>query len=173
MAEDLLDELTEDTEAERPESDYPHIIFSIDGTFYGISSKYSISIEMLGEVTPIMDESPYCPGITDFRGDMINLLDLRALFGLGDYLSAKGHASHEESEEADEYYMVIVVESEGNKRGIIVDEIVAVEYITQFVDSLINDDGGTVHSEYVQKVAKREKLDLPVLIIKHDILCSV
>ncbi|MCL2766401.1 MAG: chemotaxis protein CheW [Peptococcaceae bacterium] len=170
MAESVLEELDEELEDERPESDYPLIIFSIDGTFYGISSKYSISIEMLGDVTPIMDESPYCPGITNFRGDMINLLDLRNLFGLGDYLSAKDHLS---SKESDEYYMLIVVESEGNKRGIIVDEIVAVEYITEFVESLINDDGGTVKSEYVQKVAKREKIDCPVLIVKHDVLCSV
>lgn len=170
MVESLQEELNEELEEDRPESDYPLIIFSIDGTFYGISSKFSISIEMLGEVTPIMDESPYCPGITNFRGDMINLLDLRALFGLGDYLSAKERS---ETEGADEYYMLIVVESEGNKRGIIVDEIVAVEYITEFVESLINEEGGTVKSEYVQKVAKREKIDCPVLIVKHDVLCSV
>jgi len=168
--ENIEIELSEELETDRPESDYPVIVFSLDGTQYGVSSKYAISIEMLGEVTPILDESSYCPGITEFRGDMINLLDLRALLGLGDYVSAKSSYSEQNKEE---YYIVIVIEVDGNKRGVIVDEIIAVEYITQFVESLMNDDGGSVKSEYVRKVARREKTDHPVLIINHDVLCSV
>ena len=167
--ENALAEVSEDLETDRPESDYPVIVFSLEGTQYGVSSKYAISIEMLGEVTPILDESSYCPGITEFRGDMINLLDLRALLGLGDYVSAK---SSDVQEDKEEYYIVIVIEVDGNKRGVIVDEIIAVEYITNFVDSLMDEDGGSVRSEYVRRIARREKTDRPVLIINHQILCS-
>ena len=86
LKEELRRELLgEDTAEERSEREYPWIVFALDGTEYGVNSKYVLSIEIIGNITPIVDAASHCPGITQSRGDMIDLLDLRALFGLGDY----------------------------------------------------------------------------------------
>ena len=151
-----------ESEEERTEKDFPWIVFSVDGTEYGINSKNVLSIEIIGKITPIVDASHYCPGITQSRGDMIDLLDLRALFGLGDYVSAKAAG--------DDPIMMMVIETDRKKRGVIVDEIVSVEYITNFLEDVVNEDDGNLRSQYIRDVATREKLDSPVLILDPESL---
>jgi len=156
----------EEEQDDRPEQNYPWILFALDGTEYGINSKYVLSIEILGKITPIVDAQSHSPGITESRGEMIELVDLRALFGLGDYVSAK-------TDIKDDRYMMIVIETEHVKRGVIVDQIVSVEYITQFVDSVANINNGAKSSQYIREIARREKLDSPVLIIKPESLSDL
>jgi len=162
LREELTRELLgEELEEERSEKDYPWIVFSVDGTEYGVNSKNVLSIEIIGEITPIVDAAHHCPGITQSRGDMIDLLDLRALFGLGDYVSAKS--------EEDDRVMMMVIETGDKKRGVIVDEIVSVEYISNFIDGVVSEQsGGAVTSQYIREVATREKLDSPVLILNPE-----
>jgi len=153
--------LGEEPEEDRSEKEYPWIVFALDGTEYGVNSKYVLSIEIIGDITPIVDAPRHCPGITQSRGDMIDLLDLRALFGLGDYLSAK-------SDSKDDRYMMMVIETGMKKSGVIVDEIVSVEYITNFIDGVVSDSHGSITSQYIRQVATREKLDSPVLILNPE-----
>jgi len=155
--------LGEELEDERTEKDYPWIIFSIEGTEYGVNSKHVLSIEIIGEITPIVDAPHHCPGITFSRGDMIDLVDLRMLFGLGDYISAKSDSNYDR-------YMMMVIETGEKKRGVIVDEIVSVEYISNFIDGVVGELSGTVTSQYIRQIATREKLDSPVLILNPDSL---
>ena len=163
LKEELKRELLgEETEEERSEKDYPWIVFSVDGTEYGVNSKNVLSIEIIGEITPVVDVAHHCPGITQSRGDMIDLLDLRALFGLGDYTSARTSD--------DDRVMMMVIETGDKKRGVIVDEIVSVEYITNFIDGVVSEAEGAVTSQYIREVATREKLDSPVLILNPESL---
>jgi len=163
LREELRQELSgEEYEEKRSEKDYPWIVFSVDSTEYGVNSKNVLSIEIIGEITPVVDVGHYCPGITQSRGDMIDLLDLRALFGLGDYKSARSSD--------DDRVMMMVIETGDKKRGVIVDEIVSVEYISNFIDGVVNDAGGAVTSQYIREVATREKLDSPVLILNPESL---
>ena len=149
--------LGETSEEDRSEKDYPWIVFAVDNQEYGVNSKYVLSIEIIGEITPVVDAPHHCPGITPSRGEMIDLMDLRALFGLGDYLSAKT--------EDDDRIMMMVIETGDKKRGVIVDEIVSVEYITNFIEGVVSDTAGSITSQYIREVATREKLDTPVLIL--------
>jgi len=158
--------LGEDPEQERSEKDYPWIVFAIDGTEYGINSKHVLSIEIIGEITPIVDAQSHCPGITVSRGDMIDLLDLRALFGLGNYMSAKNNSP-------DERYMMMVIETGDKKRGVIVDEIVSVEYIANFIDGVVGETDGSITSQYIRQIATREKSNSPVLIINPERLNAI
>jgi len=158
LKRELLGEVSEEDRHERA---YPWIVFALDNTEYGVNSKFVLSIEIIGDITPIVDASPYCPGITQSRGDMIDLLDLRALFGLGDYVSTK-------NEGADDRIMMMVIETGGKKRGVIVDEIVSVEYITNFIDGVVGEQSGSITSQYIRQVATREKLDSPVLILNPE-----
>lgn len=67
----------------QPETDdFPIAVFSVEDIMYGVSSRYVLSIEILGGVTPMVDAPPYMCGIANFRGDMISLIDMRALFGI-------------------------------------------------------------------------------------------
>jgi len=167
LREELKRELLgEEPEEERSEKDYPWIVFSVDGTEYGVNSKNVLSIEIIGEITPIVDAAHHCPGITQSRGDMIDLLDLRALFGLGDYVSAKS--------EDNDRVMMMVIETGDKKRGVIVDEIVSVEYISNFIEGVVSEETtGAVTSQYIREVATREKLDSPVLILNPESLNSL
>ena len=166
LREELTRELLgEEMEEERSEKDYPWIVFSVDGTEYGVNSKNVLSIEIIGEITPIVDAAHHCPGLTQSRGDMIDLLDLRALFGLGDYVSAKASD--------DDRVMMMVIETGDKKRGVIVDEIVSVEYITNFIEGVVSEAAGAVTSQYIREIATREKLDSPVLILNPESLNSI
>ena len=151
----------EEDEEERTEKDYPWIVFSLDGTEYGVNSKYVLSIEILGDITPIVDSELHCPGITRSRGNMIGLLDLRALFGLGTYVSAKSTGQ-------DDRYMMVVVETGGVRRGLIVDQIVAVEHVTRIDSADESVCGNAITSRYIKHVARREKSDSPLLIINPE-----
>ena len=164
LKEELRRELLgEDTAEERSEREYPWIVFALDGTEYGVNSKYVLSIEIIGNITPIVDAASHCPGITQSRGDMIDLLDLRALFGLGDYVSAKANSK-------DDRVMMMVIETDNKKRGVIVDEIVSVEYITNFIDGVVGENDGSITSQYIRQIATREKLNSPVLILNPESL---
>jgi purine-binding chemotaxis protein CheW len=163
LREELRKELLgEELEDNRSEKDYPWIVFAVDGTEYGVNSKNVLSIEIIGAITPIVDAAAHCPGITQSRGDMIDLLDLRALFGLGDYASARSTE--------DDRVMMMVIETGDKKRGVIVDEIVSVEYITNFIDGVVSETAGAVTSQYIREVATREKLNSPVLILNPEAL---
>jgi len=159
LAKELIDGESED---DRSEKDYPWIVFSVDNTEYGVNSKNVLSIEIIGEITPIVDAALHCPGITQSRGDMIDLLDLRALFGLGDYVSARTSD--------DDRIMMMVIETGDKKRGVIVDEIVSVEYISNFLEGVVNEGDSAVRSQYIREIATREKLDSPVLILNPESL---
>ena len=155
------EEADEKQKYERDESEYPWIMFSIDGTAYAVNSKYVLSIEIIEEITPIVGAPHYCPGITESRGDYIELVDTRALFGLGDYLSAiaiKTNTRH----------MMVVTEINETKRGLIVDDIISVEFISRFTHDVVGDTGGKMKSQYVRQIAIRDKSDSPVLIIDPD-----
>ena len=52
----------------------------------------------------------------------------------------------------------------------IVDEIVSVEYITDFLEGVVGERDSSISSQYIRQIAKRERLDSPVLIIKPESL---
>lgn len=61
----------------------PWLIFSLNQQSYAVSSTYIISIGVIpNEVTPIPMAPPYVRGIITLRGEIVPLVDLRALFSL-------------------------------------------------------------------------------------------
>ena len=157
----LSETLDVELELERDESEFPWIIFSLSDTAYAINSRFVLSIEILGKITPVVDTAHYSPGITQSRGEMIELIDMLALFGSGDYISAGADKSNAVS-------MMIVTDINGVKRGMIVDEILAVEHISRFDENIMGDREGALTSQYVRQIAKRDKTDDPVLILNTD-----
>ena len=161
----LIETIDIELEQERAAIDYPWILFALNDTAYSINSKYVLSIEILGEITHIVDAQHYSPGITESRGEMIELVDMHMLFGTGTYLDGK--------EGTDAVCMMIVTEVEGVKRALIVDEILAVEYITRFEENIMGNREAHVTSQYVNKIARRDKTDEPILILNIDSLAAL
>jgi len=143
--EKLMDMMRDVEDLERPESDFPWSLFYLNDTVYGLNSKYVQCIESLGVVTSIVDVPAYCPGITHSRGEVIDLLDIRVLFGIGDYMSAK-------TDQPDARNIIIVTEINGIKRALIVDAIIAVEFIGDF----ITNTESSKNSRYIRQIAKRK-----------------
>jgi len=171
LKEELKEELKnvilgEESEDDRTDSDFPWLVFDINGTEYGINSKYVLSIEKLNEVTPIIEAPDYCPGVTLSRGEMIELLDLRALFGIGDYTCANNDGN-------DAHYMMVVIDTGDMKRGLNIDRIVAVEEIMQFMPGVIGEEEGELAAKYISQIALREKYNSPVLILNADALIAL
>ena len=161
VAKKLSETLELELEEERAETEYPWILFSLDNIAYGINSKYVLSIEILSKITPIVDAPHYSPGITQSRGEMIELTDMLALFGTGDYRSAKQDGSESVT-------MMIVTEIGGIKRGLLVDEILAVEHISNFDENIMGNREDMLTSQYVSRIAKRDKTNDPVLILNTE-----
>ena len=148
---------------ERDEGEYPWAIFALGGTEYAINSKYVLCFESLGKIISIINAQSYSPGLTESRGDLIELIDLRALFNLGSYDTAGAN-------DGDNNTMMVVVEVEGIKRGILVDAVISVEYVSQFTDDTVSEQGGVFLSKYVSRIARRDKLNTPLFIFKPESL---
>jgi len=150
----------------RSEKEYPWAIFSIANTEYAINSKYVLCFESLNTVTPIVNSQSYCPGITESRGELIELIDLRALFNMESYTSLK-------KGDDDEKTMMVVIEIDGVKRGMIVDKIVSVEYVSNFVEGVVSENNGTISSPYISQIAIRDKLDSPLMLFNPNNLSGL
>ena len=148
------EELEEQEEELAPVSgDFPWVLFSVGDVIYAIFSKHVLSIEILNETTPLVDSPFYARGITNFRGDMISLIDLRMLFGL------PSNTLNGDSRE-----MIVVMEVDGAVKGIIVDEIVSVEYVERMLDM----PGLAEMTRYVRNLGKREKDNSTIQIIDEE-----
>ena len=154
----LSEALGTEPQHELSENDLPWTLFTLNGTAYGISNRHVLSMDILSEVTHVVDAPPYCPGVTCFRDEVIELMDMRARFGLGDYLSAKSDRLKPA--------MMIVTNLNNVHRGFIVDEIIGVEHITRFANGVMSGKESAVASQHVKKIARREKTDEPVFILE-------
>ena len=150
---ELLEEQAFEEDITPVSGDFPWVLFSVGEVVYAIFSTHVLSIEILGQSTPLVNSPYYCRGITNFRGDMISLIDLRVLFGL---------PPKELDEDSRE--MIVVLEVVGIVKGMIVDEIVSVEY----VDRMLEMPGLTEKTQYVRNLGKREKDNSTIQIIDEE-----
>lgn len=143
-------------EQRRPEENCLWMVFSLANTFYALNAGYVLHISVLYEIIPFKNASAHSPGIVWGRGGMVRLLDLRWLFGQGDYRWAI-------SREHDQLPMVIVMALDGQTRGIIVDNVVALEAF----DGLIEDapEGNGAQPRYILGTLYKEGIGgwLPVI----------
>ena len=144
----------------------PYTLFMVDNVVYGISSKFVLSIEICGKPTPLVNAPYYTLGILDFRGNVIPLVSLRRLFGLG-LREPEFDSTGTQMDEARE--MLLVLDVNGVEKGMVVDEIVSVEYITKFIDMPSN----AAKSRYVRSLAKRGKDNSSVLLIDEELIIGL
>jgi len=144
---------------EHEEIEFPWLVFRLSNSLYTVNSKIITSIVIVPEhVTKVPKIPEYMRGLIHLRGNVIPLLDLRALF---DIKSVKGEIKE----------MVVVLENDNTSIGIIVDEVLSVENITPFeeTEEIIK----MCKDKYVSGVAKSEKNNEILLILDDEKLMNI
>lgn len=144
-------------------TDYPWLVFKLGDFKYAVDTKHVIDVSLLGKITPIADTCGCRPAITQTRHGMIPLLDLRALFGLGSYTPVPLGMK-------DMRYMVIAVEINDIRCGLIVDEVISVDYIARPEERIRFKNDAITWTQYVAQVAWFYDQDEPVLVLEAESL---
>lgn len=72
----------ERTEAANEDSPVNHIVFGLAGARYAVSIRSVLELDRLSPITPVPNTPEFVLGVTNVRGDVVSVLDLRRLLGL-------------------------------------------------------------------------------------------
>ncbi len=119
------------------------VVFDLAGEIYGVNIETVREIIRMQTVTFVPDAPDFVEGVINLRGRVIPVIDLRRRFGL---------TVTEETNDS----RVLVVDSEGEDLGVIVDAVTEVQRIT--VDSIepVSNLVSTEQSEYIVGITKVE-----------------
>jgi purine-binding chemotaxis protein CheW len=86
------------------------IIFKLDDKHYGASIEQIREITRVGEISPFPGAPPYILGITNRRGQVTTILDLRIKLGMT-------------PKEIDLHSRMLIIENKSSSKGIVVDAV--------------------------------------------------
>ena len=133
-----------------PREEVKMLTFSLDNVFYGVDVNQVREVKNFEGATPVPCTPDYVKGVTNLRGEVIPVIDLRKRIGLGD---------KKENEDAD----IIMIIQDKHPIGVTVDSVIEVltlqkKDIETSPESLITD-----RSDGVIGIAKHDR-DLIVLL---------
>ena len=135
---------------------YQLVTFRLEDETYGINVMLVQEVLRVTEIAPVPGAPPYVLGIINLRGNVVTVIDTRSRFGLppGDI---------------DEASRIVVIESEKQVVGILVDSVAeVVELRGSEIDSAPN-VGNEESSKFIQGVATREN-DLLIVVDLNKLL---
>ncbi len=119
------------------------VTFKLEGEAYGINVMQVQEVLRVSEITPVPGAPSYILGIINLRGNVVTVLDTRMRFGLPMY-------------ESDDASRVVIVESNGNVLGILVDSVAEVVYLRSSEIESAPNVGNDESSKYIQGVYSNE-----------------
>ncbi|MCF6325194.1 MAG: chemotaxis protein CheW [Gammaproteobacteria bacterium] len=119
------------------------VTFKLEGEAYGINVMQVQEVLRVSEITPVPGAPSYILGIINLRGNVVTVLDTRMRFGLPMY-------------ETDDASRVVIVESNGNVLGILVDSVAEVVYLRSSEIESTPNLGNDESSRYIQGVYSNE-----------------
>jgi purine-binding chemotaxis protein CheW len=119
------------------------VTFKLEGETYGINVMQVQEVLRVSEITPVPGAPSYILGIINLRGNVVTVLDTRMRFGLPMY-------------ETDDASRVVIVESNGNVLGILVDSVAEVVYLRSSEIESAPNVGNDESSKYIQGVYSNE-----------------
>jgi len=136
------------------------VVFSLNNTFYGVDVKQVREITELRKITAIPGSSFFVEGVTNLRGQVTKVIDLRKRFGLDEAEKTKDNR-------------IIIVEPKGIPIGMIVDNVMEVMRLGKgAIESSIDlTDDST--SSYIEGIAKLEDGTLMIVIDIEQIIMGV
>lgn len=117
------------------------LTFAIDNEDYGIEIAYITSIIQMQDITKVPDMPDYIVGITNLRGDLIGVIDVRRRF-------------RKPPKDYDDLSCIIVIEWNGDILGLIVDSVKDTDTIEN--ENIISPPSAKLsyHNQFVRNIGK-------------------
>ena len=132
------------------------VTFRLKDETYGINVMQVQEVLRVSEIAPVPGAPGYVLGIINLRGNVVTVIDTRTRFGLS-------------TGELDEASRIVIIESEQQVVGILVDSVAEVVELRQSeIDSAPN-TGNEDSSRYIQGVASRDE-DLLIVVDLNKLL---
>ncbi len=139
---------------------FQYITFSIGEEEYGVDITLVQEIIRYVKPTMVYNSDPVIKGVTNFRGRVIPVIDMRRKFNLPE-------------KEYDSYTVVVVIEVDGKTMGLLVDRVLDITSFTeetlQAVDQEFAEEVKTQYLSYMGKADNRIVMILePTKILRSD-----
>lgn len=132
------------------------VTFRLQDETYGINVMQVQEVLRISEIAPVPGAPPYVLGIINLRGNVVTVIDTRSRFGLS-------------NTETDDSSRIVIIESEQQVVGILVDSVAEVVELRQSeIDSAPN-VGNEESSRYIQGVASHND-DLLIVVDLNKLL---
>jgi purine-binding chemotaxis protein CheW len=140
------------------------LTFSLEGVSYGVDVHQVREVKNFEGVTPVPYAPAYIKGVTNLRGEVVPVIDLRKRFGLPE---RKGH---------DEMGIMVIVQDK-HPIGVMVDAVMDVLTLARKEIESTHESLTTSRSEAMLGIAKHENeliimLDLRKIVSKDDLNSS-
>jgi len=140
------------------------VIFTLADGLYGVNVSQVREITSMRETTPVPNSPYYVNGVTNLRGQVTTVTDLRKRFGL-------------DEKERDDNTRIIIVEPEGVPIGMVVDSVSEVlrmpaKEIEPVPDLVVESNGSGIDSDYVKGVGKLGDGRLLILLDLEKVLAA-
>jgi len=119
------------------------VTFMLKDEVYGINVMQVQEVLRVSEIAPVPGAPPYVLGIINLRGNVVTVIDTRGRFGLP-------------PAELDDSSRIIVIESEKQVVGILVDAVAEVVELQESDIDAAPNVGSEESSRYIQGVASRD-----------------
>ena len=126
------------------------VTFRLDGETYGINVMQVQEVLRMTEIAPVPGAPDYVIGIINLRGNVVTVIDTRKRFSLM-------------PTEADDSTRIVIIESENNIVGILVDSVSEVVNLRGSQIETAPNVGNDESSKYIQGVFSREN-DILILV---------
>ncbi len=126
------------------------VTFRLDGETYGINVMQVQEVLRMTEIAPVPGAPDYVIGIINLRGNVVTVIDTRKRFGLM-------------TTEADDSTRIVIIESDNNIVGILVDSVAEVVNLRGSQIETAPNVGNDESSKYIQGVFSREE-DILILV---------
>jgi len=140
------------------------VVFTLADGLYGVNVSQVREITSMRETTPVPNSPYYVNGVTNLRGQVTTVTDLRKRFGL-------------DEKERDDNTRIIIVEPEGVPIGMVVDSVSEVlrmpaKEIEPVPDLVVESNGSGIDSDYVKGVGKLGDGRLLILLDLEKVLAA-
>jgi len=137
------------------------LTFSLDNVSYGVNVRQVREVKNFEGVTPVPYAPNYVKGVTNLRGEIIPVIDLRKRFGVS------------EKKDAEDAGIMVIVQDE-HPIGVMVDSVMEVLTLSKKDIEASPESLTTLQSGVVLGVAKHDKdlilmLDLMKIVAKEEV----
>ena len=150
---------------ETPSDEAILVVFTLADGLYGVRVDQVREITSMRDTTPVPNAPYFVNGVTNLRGQVTTVTDLRRRFGL-------------EEAERNDNTRIIIVEPEGVPIGMVVDSVSEVLRMSakdiEPVPDLVTESGGSgIDAEYIKGVGKLGDGKLLILLDLEKVLTAV